>query len=157
MNEEVINKVASLWSKYVDAKRALRESGFIRSYRQAEADLSEWLVKHFIEGELPSSRSQGSFDVITNDGKRIQVKSIAKDPDNPNGYIISNKDRDPKSTVTHYAFVCFNDLIPEAIFLTPGDYVRNFQKSQIKPADLEKTKYRLDIDLTPFKKKIINA
>ena len=142
---------AALWQNYVTAKHALITSGLIRSYKSTEADLSGWLVAFFLGGTLAKSQAQKAYDV-TAGRKRIQVRSYTKMPSNPNGYGIRQKDRsnNPKTGATHYAFVCFNRLVPDAIFLVPESYVRTFRKRQLKRRDLEDTPHKLKIDLRPF-------
>lgn len=149
MTESVFQKAQKLWLDYARAKHALLKAGFIRSYKSTEADFSEWLICFIYGGELPASKSYGGYDVIAGD-KRIQVKSIAKMPDNQNGYIISKKDRNnnPEIGATHYAFVFYNELIPVSIYLVPENYVRNFPKQQIRMSNLEKANSK--IDMTPF-------
>lgn len=146
---------ASLWAGYVSAKLNLLDAGFIRSYKAPETDFAEWIVAITWNGELPDNLSNPAYDVVAGD-IRIQVKSIAKMQDNPNGYIITNKDRDndPQYGATHYAFVFFDDLIPTEIFLAPESFVRTFKKKQIKRSDLAKVGFKADVDLSDFKKMI---
>jgi hypothetical protein len=153
MDNLLIEKAASLWQEYARARQALLAEGIVRSFKSPEADFSEWLIAVLFGGRLPSSKSNRGYDVVTSD-KRIQVKSIAKASDNKNGYIIDDqKDRgnNPKTGATHYAFVLFDELIPDSVFLVPEDFVRNFRKKQIKRSDLEKTNFKIDIDLSVFK------
>ncbi len=149
--EDGILKAVQLWSDYRRAKDALREAGLVRSFKSAESDFSEWLVKTIFTGELPTSQSQESWDVIAGD-KRIQVKSVAKAASNPNGYIVQTKDRQNTAAAgaTHYVFVFFNALAPEALYLVPEDFVRNFSKKQIKQSDLSKTTFKVEIDFSAF-------
>lgn len=147
-----IQKAAGVWAEYVKAKRALLEAGLVRSFKAAEADFGEWLVAVLFDGELPPSKSQAGYDVIAGD-KRIQVKSIAKMPDNPNGYIIGKKDRknDRETGATHYVFVFFDVLIPDAVFLVEEAFVRQFRKKQIKRPDLEDANSKVEVDLNVFR------
>jgi len=150
--EEEIQKVAPLWSKYVRAKRTLLQAKFVRSFKSTEADFAEWLVATLLNGKLACSKSHADYDVDA-EGKRIQVKSVTKMPGNPNGYIIKPRDKrnNPTTGATHYAFVFFDELIPEAIFVVPESFVRNFNKSQIKRRDLDKTDFVIVVDLSAFK------
>ena len=146
MIKKQFTKATHPWARYVKAKFDLRKSKFIWSYRQAEADFSVWLVKEYFHAWKLSPKQSHNI-LTTNDGRITQVRSIAKNPKNKFGYKIKDKDRN--STATQYAFVYFNDLIPEAIFLTPA--ACDLSNSEIKLSDIEK--YRLkNIDLTPFKK-----
>lgn len=126
------------WSVYVASKRALLEAGVVRSFKQPEADFAEWLVASLLSGSLPSSKSNPFCDVVA-PGKRVQVKSICKAPGNPNGYIISAKDRsnDAITGASHYAFVFFNDLVLDAAFMIPESVVRLCARSQVRRVDIE--------------------
>lgn len=106
ITKEDIQYAATLWAKYVKAKHDLLDAGFVRSYKVPEADFAEWLVATHWNGELPKNLSNPAYDVIAGD-RRIQVKSIAKMPENPNGYIVTIKDKNnnPEKGATHYAFV----------------------------------------------------
>jgi len=147
-----IQKAAGVWAEYVKAKRALLEAGLVRSFKAAEADFAEWLIAVVFDGELPPSKSHAGYDVIAGD-RRIQVKSIAKMPDNPNGYIIGKKDRsnDRETGATHYAFVFFDELIPDTIFLVEEVFVRQFPKKQIKRPHLENANSKVEVDLNVFR------
>jgi len=153
MDDRLIEKAASLWREYIKARQALLAEEIVRSFKSPEADFSEWLVTVLFDGRLPSSKSNRGYDVVTRD-RRIQVKSIAKASDNKNGYIIDDqKDRGnkPKNGATHYAFVFFDELIPDSVILVPEDFVRNFGKKQMKRSDLEKNNFKIDVDLSVFK------
>lgn len=143
-----LQKVAKEWKNYIKAKNALIEIGVNRSYKSSVGDFAEWLIAKIYDGTLPESKSETDYDVITRD-KKIQVKSIAKMKDNPNGYIIRDKDKNNK-IATHYAFVYFEDLIPKEIYLTPKKYLIEYKKAQIKIGDLRKTNYRVDFNLKLF-------
>jgi len=152
LDREKIQKASGLWRNYVKAKRALLRSGIARSYKSPEAEFSEWLTETVFNGERMRSQSHPCYDVVAG-SKRISVKSICKMPDNQNGYIVKNKDRNnrPNDGATHYAFMFFVELIPDALFLVPEHFVRTFNKSQIRRSDLENTPYKNDVDLTVFK------
>ena len=140
-----------LWQNYAAAKHALLEAGLIRSYKSTEADFAEWLVALALGGDLHTSQANPSFDVTTQD-KRIQVRSYTKMPNNPNGYLLKPADRNnnPETGATHYAFVCFERLIPKAIFLMSEEYVRTFPRQQILRRDLDQTPHKLPFDLNGF-------
>lgn len=125
------------WHGYVEAKRALLKSGVLRSFKAPEADLSEWLIATLLTGSLASNKSQPSFDVLAGD-KRVQVKSLCKASDNPNGYIVSARDRSNSGThgASHYAFVFFDDLELQSAYLVPEDVVRSWNRTQIRQKDL---------------------
>jgi hypothetical protein len=133
-----ISAAITHWSEYARAKKALRDAGVVRSLKAAEADFSEWLIARLIGGTLPSSKSHPSCDVI-GPGKRVQVKSVCKSADNPNGYIVSNRDRanDAATGASHFAFVFFNDLAPECAYMLPENIVRLWERRQIKRTDVE--------------------
>lgn len=152
MREERIQQAAQLWADYVRAKHALLATGFIRSFKSTEADFAEWLVAAVLDGRLPNSKSHPGYDVIAGD-KKVQVKSVTKALDNPNGYIITKDDRNdsPGRETTHYAFVFFNELTPDAVFLVEEAFVRKFGKTQIKRLDLEAANCKMAIDLNIFK------
>jgi hypothetical protein len=152
VKERAIKKTVYPRTEYVKARQALLTEGLVRSFKSPEVDFSERLVAIVFNGELPDSKCNPGYDVIAGD-KRIQVKSVAKAPGNKNGYIIRDKDRanNSKTGATHYAFVFFDELIPTGIFLVPEDFVRQFAGTQIKRHHLEKTSYRVEIDLDVFK------
>jgi hypothetical protein len=117
-----ISAALQLWSDYVSAKQALLDGGFIRSFKSAEADLAEWLVAQVFQGELTPSKCHP-----------------CKATGNPNGYIITEKDRSNNASTgaTHYAFVFFDNLVPTIVYLVPEAFVRQWGKAQIKRFDLE--------------------
>jgi hypothetical protein len=134
---ENVAAVLRLWTAYVRAKAALIEAGAVRSLKSAEADLAEWLVAQLVEGELPASKPHAAFDVVAAD-KKIQVKSLCKASDNPNGYIVQPKDRhnDPASGATHYAFVCTSeDLETRRAATAIGGVSRRRRRSQTVAPD----------------------
>lgn len=152
MDSNQIQRAARLWRNYTSAKRALLDGGFIRSFRATEADFAEWLVAWVLDGELPDSKSHPGYDVIAGN-MRIQVKSVNKMPGNPNGYIIRKRDRqnDAQMGATHYAFVWFEELVPDVVFLVPEAFVREFPKTQIKRPDLEKADCEINANLSVFR------
>ena len=156
LDEARLAEAARLWTEYAKSKSALLKSVFIRSFRAAEADFAEWLVAVTLDGELAKIKSQRGYDLTAGE-KRVQVKSMAKMPGNPNGYIIGNRDRtnDWRTGATHYAFVFFEELIPDAIFLIDEAFVRQFERKQIKRPDLERASCEIDMDLEVFKRRYI--
>jgi hypothetical protein len=150
-------RAANLWANWVKAKHSLLSAGLIRSYKPPEADFSEWIVATYWKGKLLDNKSFPAYDVVAGD-KRIQVKSIAKMPGNPHGYIVTKKDKknDPYHGATHYAFVFFTKLIPDEIFLVPESFVRQFSKKEIKRHDLINAGYKVDIDLSIFRKAVVS-
>ncbi|HEX9991210.1 MAG TPA: DUF433 domain-containing protein [Chloroflexia bacterium] len=150
--EEEFQRMAQLWSEYVRARLDLQQANFFRSYKSAETDLAEWLVKAIFRGKLVASKSSPDYDVVAGN-MRIEVKSINKKAGNRNGYKIDETDKknNPDIGATHYAFVCFKDFMPDAIFLVPEGFVRSFPRTRIRRADLERDKeFRVDWDLTSF-------
>ncbi|HYP39874.1 MAG TPA: DUF433 domain-containing protein [Chloroflexia bacterium] len=151
--EEEFRRMAQLWSEYVRTRLDLQQANFLRSYKSAEADLAEWLVKDVFRGELVVSKSNPAYDVVAGD-MRIEVKSINKMIGNKNGYKIKERDKENHSDTgaTHYAFVFFKNFMPDAIFLVPESFLRSFPRPQIRRADLEsRSEFRVEADLTPFK------
>jgi uncharacterized protein (DUF433 family) len=145
--------LAQKWADYVRARRNLEAASFTRSHKTAEAALAEWLVQFVFHGELAPSRSNPRYDVVAGN-MRIEVKSISKSADNPKGYKIKSKDKtnDPATGATHYAFLFYDNFVPDVLFLVPAEFVSNFRRPQIKRADLEKeSSNKVDIDLTPFR------
>lgn len=152
LREREFQLMLDLWAQYVNVRRKLRAASVTRSHKQAEADLAEWLVQYVFDGEPLPGKSNRRYDVVAGN-IRIHVKSLSKDEDNLNGYKITVKDRsnDPSEGATHYAFVFFLNFIPDAMFLVPAPVVREFPKTQIKRADLERIPgAKVDIDLTRF-------
>lgn len=151
--EEEFRRMAQLWSEYVRARLDLQQANFLRSYKSAETDLAEWLVKAILQGELASNKSNPGYDVVASD-MRIEVKSINKMKGNRSGYKIDETDKknSPDTGATHYAFVFFKDFMPDAIFLVPESFVRSFPRPQVRRADLEaRSEFRVDAHLMPFK------
>jgi len=145
-------RTAKIWLDYAYAKHGLIDAGLIRSYKAAEADFAEWLVMSVFDGQLPESKSNPGYDVLTQD-MRIQVKSVSKMPSNPHGYIVSEKDRknDRNIGATHYAFVFFNKLIPDVIYLVDEEFVRIFpSKREIKRSDLKEGDCEAVINIGDF-------
>ena len=138
MSGNDISLALNQWSGYVLAKKALMQAGVVRSFKAAEADFSEWLVAKLLGGSLPPSKSYPGCDVLA-PGKRVQVKSVCKAPGNPNGYIVTAKDRSNNAAAgaSHYAFVFFTDLVPASAFLLPEDVVRLWARGQIRRPDVE--------------------
>jgi uncharacterized protein (DUF433 family) len=152
LRNDQLQRVASLWAQYVQVRSELEQESYIRSNKSLESELAEWLVKLVFNGEPLPGRSNKGYDVLAGD-KRIEVKSISKRKGNSNGYTISERDRanDPQYDATHYAFVFFLELVPDAVFLVPEDFVRTFDKKQIHRYDLESAPHaRVSFDLTPF-------
>ena len=101
-----MNELIEIWNNYISARQQLIENKIIRTFNNPIEDFSEWLVANCLNGHLAINVNQRGYDVETRDRKCIQVKSIAKAPNNTNGYIVTQKDR--KNTfATHYAFVFF--------------------------------------------------
>lgn len=138
MSSDEIAEALGHWAQYVTARKNLLSTGVVRSLKASEADFAEWLVATLVGGTLPISQSHRAFDVVAG-GQRIQVKSLCKALGNPNGYIVTPRDlaNDSVTGATHYAFVFFNDLVPDAVFVLPEDVIRLWSRTQIKRQDLE--------------------
>ena len=130
-----MKKEIEIWDNFILARQQLFENKLIRSFNNPVEDFSEWLVAKYCNGKLAQNVNQKDYDVETN-GKLIQVKSLAKDPANPNGYIITNKDR-KNQMATHYAFVFFDNYFPSTVYFVNVEFVKTFPKSQIKKEHLE--------------------
>ena len=129
-----MEEILSLWNNYIAARQQLMDRQLIRTFNNPVEDFSELLVARIMNGTLALNVNQRDFDVETND-KCIQVKSIAKAPNNTNGYIVTIKDRE-NQLATHYAFVFFDNYFPVDIFIVCAEFVRDYGKSQIKRQDL---------------------
>jgi hypothetical protein len=129
-----MNELIEIWNNYIAARQQMMDNQIIRTFNNPIEDFSEWLVANCLNGHLAINVNQRDYDVETED-KCIQVKSIAKAPNNNNGYIVTQKDRE-NELATHYAFVFFDNYIPTAIYIVNVDYVRDFPRSQIKRVNL---------------------
>ena len=129
-----MEELIAIWNNYIVARQLLMDNQIIRTFNNPVEDFSEWLVANMTNGKLAVNVNQRDYDVETND-KCIQVKSIAKAPNNTNGYIVTTKDRE-NQLATHYAFVFFDNYVPTNIYLVSADFVRDYGKSQIKRQDL---------------------
>jgi hypothetical protein len=130
-----MNKAIKIWHNYIKERQQLFDNKIIRTFNNPVEDFSEWLVANYCDGQLACNVNQKDYDVEKVD-MFIQVKSLAKDPTNPNGYIITKKDRDNQSA-THYAFVFFDNYSPTAVYFVNVEFVKSFPKSQIKRENLD--------------------
>ncbi|MEX2719787.1 MAG: hypothetical protein Q6370_026200 [Candidatus Sigynarchaeota archaeon] len=145
-----ITKALSLWSRYRQVVMELLKGRYIRSFKDPKVDFSEWIVKTLLDGELAQNKSERGFDVIDSKKRRIQVKGIAKDPVNRNGYIVTQKDlrNNPSTGATHWAFLFYEDLIPKELYLVPDEFVKGFGvKQQIKLEKLRASTCAEKIDI----------
>jgi hypothetical protein len=129
-----MNELIQIWNNYIAARQQLMNNQMIRTFNNPVEDFSEWLVANCLNGQLAINVNQQDYDVETED-KYIQVKSIAKAPNNTNGYIVTQKDRE-NELATHYVFVFFDNYIPTNIYIVNVDYVRDYPRSQIKRDNL---------------------
>jgi hypothetical protein len=136
LKNKKMEELISIWNNYIYGRQQLMDNNLIRTFNNPVEDFSEWLVAYCINGQLSINVNQRDYDVETNN-KYIQVKSIAKAPNNTNGYFVTRKDRENK-LATHYAFVFFVNYSPTNIYVVNADYVRNHPKSQIKQEYLYK-------------------
>jgi hypothetical protein len=74
---------ADLFSFYPAILRELKSRGMIRTMNAPAGDYSEYLVATALSGKLAPS-SEKSWDVLTNDGEKLQVKCrVVSDPATP--------------------------------------------------------------------------
>ena len=144
MDRMTLQEAAQWWRLYITSRQALLSAGLIRSSKDTGADFAEWLVAQVFGGELAPPNNRG-YDVLAGE-MRIEVKHLAKSPNNHNGYIIKNSDRmnDPSIGATHYAFVFFTNLMPESLFLVPETVVRTFTGTQIRRSVLKDFEVQAD-------------
>jgi hypothetical protein len=81
MDGEKLKKVRDALRLIAEGERRLRQLKVLRSNKDIDADLAEWLSAQVEGGELASSRSQRAWDVEAN-GSRLEVKKDRKGEDN---------------------------------------------------------------------------
>jgi hypothetical protein len=133
--DELLKKGLEVWGNYIASVKVLTDGKYLWTNRDPKTDFAEWIVKSYFGGELADKTNNPGYDVTVGT-KRIQVKSVSKADTNPNGFHIKEKDR-KNNDATHYAFVWFEDKMPDSIFLCPVEFVRDFPGDQIKRKDLE--------------------
>ena len=104
----------SLYRTYSEARRQfLRTLGCDDSCRDPLSEFAERLVCQQLGGTLATSRVQKGYDLITPDGRRVQVKYLAN-PSGPwrNGHAVAFNDQ-----MDDYAVVFFEGLDVRAILL----------------------------------------
>ncbi|MBW7937241.1 MAG: hypothetical protein H3C71_08930 [Flavobacteriales bacterium] len=129
-----MEELIAIWNDYIIARQALMDHQIIRTFNNPVEDFSEWLVAKYMNRQLAINVNQIDYDVETAE-KYVQVKSIAKAPNNPNGYIVTTKDRE-NQLATNYAFVFFDNYLPTDIYIVNADYVRDYPRSQVKRQNL---------------------
>ncbi len=134
------------WQQFVNARQLLFEQNIIRTFNNPIEDFSEFLVSAVVKGRLARNVNQKDYDVET-DEMSIQVKSVAKAPNNPNGYIVTARDRE-NQLATHYAFCFFQNYVPSGLYIVNADFVRDFGRAQIKRHDLEVACQHTDLNFT---------
>lgn len=70
--------------KYLEAKKKLQECINAKTERQISSEIGEWFVMEVYDGQKAESKIQRDWDIITKDGKKIQVKTHAKHETNDN-------------------------------------------------------------------------
>ena len=104
----------SLFRTYCEARRQfLRALGCDDSCRDPLSEFAERLVRDQLAGTLASSRVQKGHDLITPDGRRVQVKYLA----NPSGAWRNGHTVDFGGGMDDYAVVFFEGLGIRAILL----------------------------------------
>ena len=68
--------------------KELWRRGVVRTMNSPQGDWAELLVARAYEGEL-APNSEKSYDVLTGDGRRLQVKARVLDPDNVGSHVTS--------------------------------------------------------------------
>lgn len=137
-----MNEILEIWNNFIVARQQLLDNHLIRTFNNPIEDFSELLVAKVMDGQLAANVNQKDYDVETVD-KCIQVKSIAKAPNNTNGYIVTTKDRE-NQLATHYAFVFFDNYNPTSIYIVNADYVRDYAMAQIKRQNLNEVCGQID-------------
>ena len=140
-----MEKVFKTWNNYISARNILIKEKYIRTFNNPIEDFSEFLIAKIFNGKLAINVNQKDYDVEVKN-KYIQVKSIAKSPMNTNGYIITKSDKN-NQLATHYAFVFFDNYMPTSIYIVNVNYVKKFEKAQIKRDDLNKICLNIDTNI----------
>lgn len=114
---------------YSDARITFLEKlGCSGSNRDPLAEFSERLVAVLIDGRLAESRVQKGYDVIGQNGEKIQVKYLA----NPEGKWINEHDIRFSAELNCYALVFFEKLQLTAVLLFSkvglAEVCRNLEK-----------------------------
>ena len=134
-----IEKIISLWSRYVKMRGELRDSGISFTNRQPEADFSEFIAEELLCAKRVDPLVQKDYDlekIVDGISVKYQVKSLSKSTGNLNGYIIKEKDRN--TTSDYYIFVFFGpDYTLKNMYLVTSKFVKEFNKKQIKERDLQ--------------------
>ena len=104
----------SFFRIYSEARRQfLRGLGCADSCRDPLSEFAERLVNQQLGGELATSRVQKGYDLVTSDGRRVQVKYLANASRNwRNGHTVAFS-----GEMDDYAVVFFEDLDVRAIIV----------------------------------------
>jgi len=97
----------------------LREIGVGDSCRDPLAEFSEWLVARQLNGRIADSRVQKGFDVIGEDGRKIQVKYLA----NPSSKWRNEHHIQFPDGVDDYALVVFENVDLRAVIVFARDHM----------------------------------
>lgn len=104
----------SSYQIYAEARRQfLRTLGCDDSCRDPLSEFAERLVNQQLDGTLASSRVQEGYDLVTPNGRRVQVKSLA----NPSGTWRNGHTLVFSDNIDDYAVVFFEDLEVRAIIV----------------------------------------
>lgn len=76
----VSRRVADAMESMARAEQTLRDEGVLRSHRDVDVDLTEWIISMLLGGRLAQSRTQRGWDVELTDGRKVQVRKDRKDP-----------------------------------------------------------------------------
>ena len=108
----------SIFHAYRDARRQfLHAIGCDTSCRDPLSEFSERLVCQLLNGTLATSRVQKGYDLITQDGNRVQVKYLA----NPSGRWRNEHTIVFAPETDRYALVFFEDFEVEAVLIFPRE------------------------------------
>jgi len=125
-----VQTMSDAWRQYVEARHNLNRRGVTRSNRAPETDLTELLVATALNGRVMENRNHPAYDVEA--GKfRVQVKSVNKAATNRNGYTVKQTDKGLREVngASHYAFVWFDDFVPDFVCQDPCDPDRQARSS----------------------------
>ena len=135
-----------LLAGYCEARRELLKAvGVSDSCRDPLAEFAEWIVARWTNGRLADSRVERGYDVISSDGRKLQIKCLS----NPahvarNGIVV----RIPPEA-DDFVVVWYKDLTLQAIVLMPrksfADVYTRLGKRHSEPGE-RLDLYEADID-----------
>jgi hypothetical protein len=102
------------FQEYRRARLALLDIlGYPHSNRDPLAEFSERLVASLLGGRLAESRVEKGYDVVTPEGRRVQVKYLA----NPDGTWVNEHTVKFTADMDAYAVVFFANLRPATVLI----------------------------------------